>query len=271
MTWSKHPNLASDVQTVLPQLRAVLEAVQSQLSREIEAMRQEASADVAALRSEVGQLSKAADEAEGLAHEAQKQLAAEMEQLKDSSEEVKAKKTEQERAIAGLKANQSRIAQIPVEMLRMQADLARVTSEVQTALLHLRTSSKAAQRQLSREIEAMREEANAYVAALRSELGYFKTAEASQPHSFQAPRAAVPPQRTSPQAPPAAPKLDSCVSSRPPLFDEFREKRFVLLSPGSHDGFGAEDFHRRCDGRANTLTLILDAGGNILGGFTPLE
>jgi hypothetical protein len=41
-------------------------------------MCQEVKADVAALRSEVGQLRKAADAAERLAQEAQKQLAAEV-------------------------------------------------------------------------------------------------------------------------------------------------------------------------------------------------
>jgi hypothetical protein len=67
-------------------------------------------------------------------------------------------------------------------------------------------------------------------------------------------------------------QLDSLiVSSLPPLFDEFREKRFVLLWRGSRDGFRARDFHGRCDGRANTLMLILDTDGNVFGGFTPLQ
>jgi hypothetical protein len=39
----------------------------------------------------------------------------------------------------------------------------------------------------------------------------------------------------------------------------------------SADCFGGINFHGRCDGRANTLTLILDTGGNVFGGFTPLE
>jgi hypothetical protein len=70
----------------------------------------------------------------------------------------------------------------------------------------------------------------------------------------------------------AAPgRLDSLiVREYPPLFEEFRAKRFNLLWRGSRDGFGAE-FHRRCDGRANTLTLILDTKGNVFGGFTPVE
>jgi hypothetical protein len=107
----------------------------------------------------------------------------------------------------------------------------------------------------------MRQEAKADVAALRSEVGQLKKAEAAQkqPCSPQAPQAAVPQQQTRPQAPPAAPKLDSrVISSFSPLFDEFRRKRFVLLWRGSSDGFGAEDFHGRSDGHANTLTLILD-------------
>jgi hypothetical protein len=43
-----------------------------------------------------------------------------------------------------------------------------------------------------------------------------------------------------------------------------------LLWRGSRDGFRAEDFHRLCDGRAPTLTLISDLNGNIFGGFTPI-
>jgi hypothetical protein len=61
------------------------------------------------------------------------------------------------------------------------------------------------------------------------------------------------------------------VSGLPFLFSEFRGKQFSLLWRGGRDGFGARDFHRRCDGHANTLTLIEDRKGNIFGGFTPLE
>jgi hypothetical protein len=55
----------------------------------------------------------------------------------------------------------------------------------------------------------------------------------------------------------------------PVLFAEFCGKRFTLLWRGSRDGFRAKTFHRRCDGHANTLTLIEDTEGNIFGGFTP--
>jgi hypothetical protein len=61
------------------------------------------------------------------------------------------------------------------------------------------------------------------------------------------------------------------VSDFPEIFDSFRAKRFMLLWRGSRDGFGAVDFHGRCDGHANTLTLILDTDGNVFGGFTPLK
>jgi hypothetical protein len=37
------------------------------------------------------------------------------------------------------------------------------------------------------------------------------------------------------------------------------------------DGFTAQEFHLRCDGCANTLTLISDTDGNVFSGFTPVE
>jgi hypothetical protein len=68
------------------------------------------------------------------------------------------------------------------------------------------------------------------------------------------------------------PALDSAIiSDFPEIFAEFRGKRFSLLWRGGRDGFRARDFHRRCDGRANTLTLIEDTNGNIFGGFTPVK
>jgi uncharacterized coiled-coil protein SlyX len=117
--------------------------------------------------------------------------------------------SQQERRIAALEADLSRVARVGPELPQMEAGM---TSEFQTLL----------------------------------------------------PQAQMP-------APPPARALDSrVVSDFPPLFGEFRAKRFVLLWRGSRDRFGASDFHGRCDGRANTLTLILDTNGNIFGGFTPL-
>jgi hypothetical protein len=66
--------------------------------------------------------------------------------------------------------------------------------------------------------------------------------------------------------------VDSAIiSDFPDIFVEFRGKRFSLLWRGGRDSFGADDFHCRCDGHANTLTVILDIDGNIFGGFTPVE
>jgi hypothetical protein len=61
------------------------------------------------------------------------------------------------------------------------------------------------------------------------------------------------------------------VAEFPALFAEFGEQRFTLLWRGGRHGFAARDFHDRCDGHAPTLTLIEDTGGNIFGGFTPVN
>jgi hypothetical protein len=61
------------------------------------------------------------------------------------------------------------------------------------------------------------------------------------------------------------------VSDVPTLFDDFKDKKWSLLWRGSRDGFRARDFHRRCDGHANTVTLIEDVGGFVFGGFTTVE
>jgi hypothetical protein len=54
----------------------------------------------------------------------------------------------------------------------------------------------------------------------------------------------------------------------PKIFKEFKRKKFTLLWRSSRDGFGASDFHSRCNEHANTLTVILDTNGNIFGGLT---
>jgi hypothetical protein len=75
-----------------------------------------------------------------------------------------------------------------------------------------------------------------------------------------------------PQQRDLTPEIDSrIISEFPEIFAEFRGKRFALLWRGGRDGFGAPEFHSRCDGHANTLTLIEDTKGNIFGGFTPLK
>jgi hypothetical protein len=61
------------------------------------------------------------------------------------------------------------------------------------------------------------------------------------------------------------------ISELPDIFAEFRGKTVSLLWQGSRDGFDAEEFHDRCDGHGNTLTVILDTNGNIFGGFSPVK
>jgi hypothetical protein len=69
---------------------------------------------------------------------------------------------------------------------------------------------------------------------------------------------------------PPAPLNSQIISEFPKIFAVFKRKHFELLWRGSRDGFRAKEFHRRCDGHANTMTVILDTDGNIFGGFTPL-
>jgi hypothetical protein len=74
--------------------------------------------------------------------------------------------------------------------------------------------------------------------------------------------------------PPPRPPLEwhsVIVPDLPELFEDFKEKQFALLWRGSRDGLRADDFHNRCDGHPNTLTVILDMKGNIFGGFTPVK
>jgi hypothetical protein len=70
---------------------------------------------------------------------------------------------------------------------------------------------------------------------------------------------------------PIIPLINSrIISSFPDILSEFCGKKFQLLWGGSHDGFGSVVFHNRCDGHANSLTLIQDGKKNIFGGFTPI-
>jgi hypothetical protein len=61
------------------------------------------------------------------------------------------------------------------------------------------------------------------------------------------------------------------VPNIPPPFEEFWVKHFKLLWRANRDDFGIAEFHRGCEGHANTLALILDTDGNIFSGFTPVE
>jgi hypothetical protein len=68
------------------------------------------------------------------------------------------------------------------------------------------------------------------------------------------------------------------VSDFPEISDVFRKKWFSLLWRSGRDDFNACDFQDRCDGHANTLTLIENTKWNIFGGLkqitstpTPIE
>jgi hypothetical protein len=72
----------------------------------------------------------------------------------------------------------------------------------------------------------------------------------------------------------SAPPFDSqIISEFPENFAEFQKKQISLLWRRRRDGFKAETFHWRCDGHANTLTVILDIHKkkNIFGGFTRVK
>ena len=45
-------------------------------------------------------------------------------------------------------------------------------------------------------------------------------------------------------------------------------KKFKLLFRASRDGYGAQNFHDKCDGKGNTLTLVKTTTGRRFGGFT---
>jgi hypothetical protein len=60
--------------------------------------------------------------------------------------------------------------------------------------------------------------------------------------------------------------LEGC----PSVLDEFVNKQWTLIYRGSDDGFGASNFHNKCDGIGNIVTVILTSTGCIFGGFTPV-
>jgi hypothetical protein len=46
------------------------------------------------------------------------------------------------------------------------------------------------------------------------------------------------------------------------------DKDWFLVYRGTLDGFGAADFHRKCDGVGKTVTIVKTTNGNIFGGYT---
>jgi hypothetical protein len=56
----------------------------------------------------------------------------------------------------------------------------------------------------------------------------------------------------------------------PTVLNEFKSKQARLIYRGSDDGFGSSNFHSKCDGISNTITIILTTDDFIFGGFTPI-
>jgi len=48
------------------------------------------------------------------------------------------------------------------------------------------------------------------------------------------------------------------------------DKRFQLLYKATEDGFGCADFHKQCDNKGSTLTLISSKDGHLFGGYSVL-
>ncbi len=72
-------------------------------------------------------------------------------------------------------------------------------------------------------------------------------------------------------------KLDSKILDRPmcsdlvQLLPQPQDAAFSLLYRGSRDGFDATSFHRMCDGKAATVTVIRSSKGNVFGGYAELH
>jgi hypothetical protein len=146
-------------------------------------------------------------------------------------------------------------------------------AELQSELSSQRKSHKQALRRFEAKVAKLKDVIHALPARVgRAEADIARAAtEVAQVGQLRADVAAL---KRWTKPPPVAPPgwLDSLIASEfPPLFEEFRAKRFYLLWRGSRDGFTAWQFHRHCDCRANTLTLKADTDGNIFGGFTPVE
>jgi hypothetical protein len=179
------------------------------------------------------------------------------------------------------------IRALAVRLSRWEANLGRLSSAVESLRAALetaesRTSAKATELELGHSrLQSESERLSSALESLRAEFSTQKAPPpppqtpptASHPPSPAAAKSAAPAKKIGRRAPVPVPAgFDSAiVPQKPALFAEFGGKRFTLLWRGSRDGFGAKDFHRRCDGHANTLTLIEDTGWNIFGGFTPVK
>jgi hypothetical protein len=119
-------------------------------------------------------------------------------------------------------------------------------------------------------LERQRQEDAARIAALDRQNKGFQEKLAVLQDELSRLRAPAPPPSAAPRKL-ATGQLGSVIlSSLPPVLSEFRESQFLLRWRGTRDGFKVADFHRLCDGKENTLTLIQDTDDFIWGGFTPV-
>jgi hypothetical protein len=61
------------------------------------------------------------------------------------------------------------------------------------------------------------------------------------------------------------------IGQPPDFFAPIGGSNTFLLCRGSRDGFGAKNFHERCDDHGNTVTLVLTTEGFIFGGYSPCQ
>jgi hypothetical protein len=61
------------------------------------------------------------------------------------------------------------------------------------------------------------------------------------------------------------------LSEIPPVLSEFENKRWILRYRGTRDGFRASNFHSKCNGKKNTITIIETTKGYVFGGYTPVK
>jgi hypothetical protein len=64
------------------------------------------------------------------------------------------------------------------------------------------------------------------------------------------------------------PLTSTILSEIPSVLSGFAKKRWTLHYRGRRDGFKSSDFHAKCDGCVNTVTIIETTKGYIFGGFT---
>jgi hypothetical protein len=166
------------------------------------------------------------------------------------------------------------IAALQAELVSSEEKIARLSSAVESLRAALetaesRTSAKAAELDLGHSrLQSESARLSSALESLRAEVSAQKARSTTPSPAASSPAPTI----AAPAPIPAPAGIDSAIVPQiPALFAEFDGKRCKLLWRGSRDGFGVKDFHGRCDGRPNTLTLVEDTGGNIFGGFTPVE